>query len=261
MFKTKAIIHNLAVAKPAHVLLSVLDHECDIQSSIDTRHPHYELFHFFSRHENVCATYHQIYCCAIMPLKTVLLFTFLLPLLGAFTPEPSRDFPTGAVIDRRGMMRQSFGVVLFPSASQAAMQNNQNVFKVGESLSITEAKSRFEEGRRSLDNLIQNYDEIARGGGDNVRRYLGTVGTTSGLYGIQKVMRALQEEADDIVEFTENMTDFEYYLSAADTAVYSANFVEYSAAKTKPEKFFADAKKDAEQMKVYMDRMAATLSQ
>lgn len=144
--------------------------------------------------------------------------------------------------------------------SSAAMENKQTVFKEGQSLTTEAAKARFQEAQTSLNSLLQNYDAIAANGGDNVRRYLGTVGTTSGLYGIQKVLRTLQEEANDIVEYTENMSDFEYYLSAADTAVYSAIFVEFSSAKTKPEKFFADAKKDVQQMRACMDRMAQELS-
>ena len=63
-----------------------------------------------------------------------------------------------------------------------------------------------------------------------------------GMYGIPRVMKELQEEANDIVEYTENMNDFDAYLRQADTSCYSANFVEFSAAKTKPEKFFQDAK-------------------
>ena len=51
-----------------------------------------------------------------------------------------------------------------------------------------------------FDYLLHNYDSICDGGGDNVRRYLGTVGTSSGLFGIQKAMKALSERADDIVE-------------------------------------------------------------
>jgi hypothetical protein len=41
-------------------------------------------------------------------------------------------------------------------------------------------------------------------------------------------MNILQDEAEDIIEHTENMQNFDYYLRAADTSVYSANFVEYS---------------------------------
>jgi hypothetical protein len=97
------------------------------------------------------------------------------------------------------------------------------------------------------------------GGGDNVRRYLGTVGFTSSLYGISKVLKELQDEADDIVKYTENMNEFDAYLRAADTACYSANFVEFSAAKTKPEAFFKDAFGEVQKIKEYMNNMAAEL--
>lgn len=114
--------------------------------------------------------------------------------------------------------------------------------------------------RESLQYLIQNYDDIiAQGGGDNIRRYLGTVGTTSGLYGIAKVLKELQQEADDIFEYTENMNDFDAALIAADMNAYSSNFVEFSAAKTRPEKFYEDALKDAERMKFHLDKLAAEL--
>lgn len=133
------------------------------------------------------------------------------------------------------------------------------VFKAGEVLGKDDALARFKLGRKDLMYLLENYDKITLEGGDGIRRYLGTVGVTSGLYGITKVMKELQEEADDFVEYTESMNTFDSYLRAADTACYSANFVEFSAAKTKPEKFFDDAKQDARNMMIEMDKMAVLL--
>lgn len=145
-------------------------------------------------------------------------------------------------------------------AADAAMLSDQKVFRAGEKLGIDVAKGRFREAVQSLDILLDRYDEILKeGGGDNVRRYLGTVGTVSGLYGIDKVLKELQSEADDIVNYTEAMFEFGYALRAADTAAYSANFVEYSAAKTKPEQFWTEAKKEAQKMKQCLDDMAAEL--
>ena len=157
-------------------------------------------------------------------------------------------------------------MALFPLTQQlpanAVMmeQPKEKVFEVGVAMGVEEAKARFQEARKTLNYMIDNYDDISKEGGDNVRRYLGTVGTTSALYGITKVMKELQDEADDVVQYTENMQDFDYYLRAADTAVYSANFVEFSAAITKPEKFFSDAKSDCLKMRMYMDNMAAELT-
>ena len=67
-------------------------------------------------------------------------------------------------------------------------------------LTPEEAEERFRAGRKTVDYLLKNYDEICDGGGDNVRRYLGTVGIASGLFGISKAMKTLSERADDIVE-------------------------------------------------------------
>jgi len=111
------------------------------------------------------------------------------------------------------------------------------LFKPGRSLEKAEAFERFQLARADLVKLLEDYDSISQGGGDAVRRYLGTVGVTSRLYGITKVLKALQEEADDIVEYTENMNEFNVYLNSADTACYSSNFVEFSAATSKPEQF------------------------
>ena len=139
------------------------------------------------------------------------------------------------------------------------MHSDQDTFVAGQQMSISDAKERFKLARKDLANLLKNYPEIAKGGGDNVRRSLGTVGTNSALYGIPKVLKILQDEASDIVEYTENMNDFDLALRAADSAVYSANFVEYSAAKTKPDKFFEDALMDARRMQDYMNVMANEL--
>ena len=163
-------------------------------------------------------------------------------------------------INRRRVV--SFTLLLFgikaPTAN-AAMENNQDIFKPGEALGVEAAKARLVAAEKSLAYLLDNYDEIAKGGGDNVRRYLGTVGTSSGMYGIKKVLKELQEEASDLVNYTETMLDFDYSLTAADTAVYSANFVEFSAAKTKPEKFFEDARTEAKKMQSYLKEMAREL--
>jgi len=147
-------------------------------------------------------------------------------------------------------------VVTTESASE-----NAKMFNPNQELSKKDAVSRFKNARVEINYLLDNYDSVVGGGGgDNVRRYLGTVGTTSSLFGIRKVMKVLQEDANDIVEYTENMNEFDSFLRGADTNCYSANFVEFSSAKTKPEKFFIDAKADIKQMAVAMGKMADELN-
>lgn len=137
--------------------------------------------------------------------------------------------------------------------------SEKRLFVLGESLGKDKAIERFKMARDDLTGLLKNYDEISAEGGDNIRRYLGTVGVTSGMYGITKVMKELQDEAEDIVEYVEDMNEFNAFLNQADTACYSANFVEFSAAKTKPEEFYRNAKTDIQQMEKLMSAMAREL--
>lgn len=173
--------------------------------------------------------------------------------------------------DIAAISRREFGEVVVACAvlptfssqkASAAMmeQPKDKFFEIGITLSVDVAKARFQDARHTMVDLMKNYDSISKLGGDNVRRYLGTVGTASAMYGIEKVLKDLQNEANDIVVYTENMDDFTYYLRAADTAVYSANFVEFSAAKTKPEKFFDDAKSDCKNLLLHMNNMANELN-
>ena len=140
--------------------------------------------------------------------------------------------------------------------ANAAMKSDQKVFEVGKDLTLDEAKARFKEGQESLDYLLKNYDEICEGGGDNVRRYLGTVGTTSGLYGIAKVMKILQAEADDIVEYTEIMNEVNSALVGADGSAYMAIFTGTSTSGVPESKYYADAKIEIKRAIASMQELA-----
>ena len=164
--------------------------------------------------------------------------------------------------------RRSFilsAIILGTSSPACAtlMDNKQDgikTFQPGTKLSVEEAKDRFQKARQEIKYLLDHYQEISEGGGDAVRRYLGTVGVNSNMYGITKVVKDLREEADDIVEFTETANEFEAYLFQAEGAAYQSLFIEHSSAKGTPASFLATAKKDLEQMKVYMDQLATQLS-
>lgn len=71
----------------------------------------------------------------------------------------------------------------------------------------------------------------------NSRRYLGTVGTTSGLFGIQKAMKTLSVKADDIVEYFELSTEIEKQIEQADSSAYMAIFTTTSTSGVPPEKY------------------------
>lgn len=200
-----------------------------------------------------------------------------------FSPSPTKTIPSNSgtssvpvVRDRRSFLRTTTTTtaMMVPSTllcwmanydgttkrANAVMENTQQVFEAGKSLTPDQARARFKEGQKSLDELIANYNEICDGGGDNVRRYLGTVGTTSGLYGVSKVMKILQEEADDIVEYTETMNEVNAALQGADGAAYMAIFVTTSSSSTPPQKYFDDAKIEVKRAQQSMKDLAAQLN-
>ena len=144
--------------------------------------------------------------------------------------------------------------------ANAAMKSDQKVFEVGKDLTLDEAKARFKEGQESLDYLLKHYDEICEGGGDNVRRYLGTVGTTSGLYGIAKVMKILQAEADDIVEYTEIMNEVNSALVGADGSAYMAIFTGTSTSGVPESKYYGDAKIEIKRAIASMQELAKQMN-
>ena len=97
-----------------------------------------------------------------------------------------------------------------------------------------------------LGKLLERMDEItAAEGGDGVRRYLGTVGTTSPVFGIQKVFLKLADviEPKDPELYFETLERMVTKSSDADAEAYAANCVTFSSAKGKPEDFYARAAK------------------
>lgn len=152
-------------------------------------------------------------------------------------------------LDRRAVLQQFLVVVAAPDA-----------FDFSKPLSRDAAYERLAMGQRSLEYLLANFDRIVNeGGGDNVRRYLGTVGTSSGLWGMSKVLNELKDDAEDIVDFTEAKTEFEAAMVQADGSAYMAIFVTFSTSSTPPEKYFADAKREAAIAQKYLGEIADML--
>lgn len=149
-------------------------------------------------------------------------------------------------------------VAIFAGTANAAAPKEAS--PLAEKMSVEDAKTRFQLARTDLKYLLENYGEVAQGGGDAVRNYLGTQGVNRNMYGIQKVLKLLKEEADDIVEFTETMEDFNAYYYQAEGAAYQSMFAEHSSAKATPESLLATAKQDLVQMVKYMDQLAVQLN-
>lgn len=146
------------------------------------------------------------------------------------------------------------------AAAAAAPPPSANVF-ADKNFSADDAKKRFQDARKDLKYLLDNYSDISKnGGGDAVRNYLGTQGVNSHLYGIQKVLKILTEEAEDIVEYSEAMEEFNAYYYQAEGAAYQSMFAEHSSAKVSPESCLATAQQDIVQMAKYMDQLAVQLN-
>ena len=124
----------------------------------------------------------------------------------------------------------------------------------------SEAKKRFSGSpSETVDGLLGNYEIVSKSGGDNVRLYLETQGVKSNMYGITKVLKSLKEEADDIVEYTEALNEFEAYLFRAEGAAYQSLFVEHSSAKSTPESLLLTARGDIVNTRKFMGDLASQL--
>ena len=121
-----------------------------------------------------------------------------------------------------------------------------------------EAETKFIEGYKTLCYLIDHYPEICEGGGDNVRRYLGTIVSTppSGLVGIAKTMKALEDKADDFIEYTELADEIVKTINQADGSSYMAIFVTTSTSYTPPQKYFNDGLIEIKRCKKSMEELA-----
>jgi len=153
---------------------------------------------------------------------------------------------------RRAVLRVAAAMISSAPVLSAAAAGMEKVSKLTEE----EAEKRLREGRRSIQYLFDHFDEIAAGGGDNVRRYLGTVGFTSGLVQIDRTMKALEDRADDFVEFTETRNEVVQSIQQADGSAYMAIFVATSPSETPPDKYFGDSKIEVRNCIKAMDRLA-----
>lgn len=151
---------------------------------------------------------------------------------------------------RRVLIQTAFLSSLLSPANAAAESNK---------LTQDEAIARLQAGRQSAQYLLDHYDEICNIGGDNVRRYVGTVGTSSGLFGIGKVMAALADNADDFVEYTELSDEVLKSIQQVDGSAYMAIFVTSSTSQTPPSKYFGDAKIELKRCIKALDELAALI--
>ena len=112
----------------------------------------------------------------------------------------------------------------------------------------------------TIDNLLENWTTLSAGGGDAIRKELGTAnfGTSiSPLFQIEKVFKVLRDNGDvDLIEFTEKSEEFTETLVRADTMAYSSNFAGGSGKPTPPAVYLEKSRKEV----VVLSDLAKSLS-
>ena len=124
-------------------------------------------------------------------------------------------------------------------------------------MSTDAAKEQWKQSVKVIDAMLSDWPSLK--GGDAIRVELGTQGTTSPLFQIDKALKALRDEAEDLVEFTEQSDEFLLRLAAADSMAYSANFAGGSGKPTPPAVYIEKSKKEVEDMQKIAKALSALL--
>ena len=163
-----------------------------------------------------------------MVLSCMRFALLVLPCTAARLIQPRRAFLAGSSASLLPVMRRGDAAVAAPSkaASPAA------------------AKQQILAGYDELGRLLRDFEAVVSGGGgDGVRRVLGTVGTTSPVYLIEPAFRLLFDADESLpMEYIETVESLMRNLAAADSEAYSAIFIEFSSAKGKPADYFGRSK-------------------
>jgi hypothetical protein len=122
------------------------------------------------------------------------------------------------------------------------------------------ARIQWEKSQTVIDDLLQNWPTVvAQGGGDSIRREIGTVGTASPLFQIDKALRVLREEADDLIDFTDQTEEFQLALSRADSMAYSANFAGGAGKPTPPAVYLEKSRMEVIELQTIAKSLTALL--
>jgi hypothetical protein len=180
------------------------------------------------------------------------------PLKGTISNE--EEEPTNDSLKRRrDFIQYPIQLALLTQIASSLPANAAPGEKIKPPLTPEEAEVKFREGYKTINYLLDNYDEVCDGGGDNVRRYLGTVVgiPPSALVGLGKTMNALSSRADDFIEFTELSEEIIKCIDQASGSAYMSIFVNTSTSYTPPKKYFDDAKIEVKRCKKAMEELAA----
>ena len=167
-------------------------------------------------------------------------------------------------VSRRSVLQAPLFAALAGATALMTQEPLPAAAKTGEKivakLTVEEAEAQFQEGYKTINYvLLDNYSQVCEGGGDNVRRYLGTIisNPPSALVGISKSTTALEDRADDFIEYKEMSNEVITSINQADGSAYMSIFVNTSTSYTPPQKYFDDAKIEVKRCKKAMKELAA----
>ena len=142
--------------------------------------------------------------------------------------------PAPLVVTRRCILAAP---VLMPRRANALYDTKtvdaaKNTYDVADATKCQAYLPLLDASGKTLDELSTNWDRIATDG-DNVRRYLGTVGVTSPLFKIRGGLKGVLKATDlpdsfDAVAFAEASEAFLNDLQDAEGDAYGAQFADYS---------------------------------
>ena len=143
--------------------------------------------------------------------------------------------PTNAPLSRRCILAAP--AIALPRRANALYDTKtvdaaKNTYDVADATKCKAYLPLLDASGKTLDELSTSWDKIATDG-DNVRRYLGTVGVTSPLFkirgGLKGVLKANDlPDAFDAVAFAEASEQFLAELQDAEGDAYGAQFADYS---------------------------------
>mmetsp|Transcript_10936 Transcript_10936/g.16116 ORF Transcript_10936/g.16116 Transcript_10936/m.16116 type:complete len:202 (-) Transcript_10936:80-685(-) len=141
--------------------------------------------------------------------------------------------PSELPFSRRAFLRQipaATAVTAFISSSPA------------QAITTDAAKDQLKQSVVVIEKMLNNWESFKSG--DAIRVEIGTQGTSSPLFQIDKAFKVLRDEVEDIIEFTETSDEFLLTLARADSMAYSANFAGGSGKPTPPAVYIEKAKKE-----------------
>mmetsp|Transcript_20230 Transcript_20230/g.36568 ORF Transcript_20230/g.36568 Transcript_20230/m.36568 type:complete len:204 (-) Transcript_20230:238-849(-) len=195
------------------------------------------------------------------PLNILLLLSLVVATAAwSSFPIPSKPTtpttPTPAASTRRSFL---FGTTIV-ATSILTRATPASATYTAAALTPDTALQQWKDSVKTIDNLCDNWDTISKGGGDSIRKELGTAnfGTSpSPLFQIDKAFKVLRDNPDvDLIELTEQAEELSNALAAADSMAYSSNFAGGAGKPTPPAVYIERAKKEV----LEMQRIAKSLS-